>query len=88
MDLKNAHAVVNYNSSPTVVAAIEGVPIFVLDPERSQAKSVANTDLLEIETPKEFDREKWIQQMAQMHWTLSELKDGTAWRHLRQWAKK
>lgn len=87
-DLKNAHAVINYNSSPTVVAAIEGVPIFVLDPDRSQAAEVANTALDTIENPKEFDRELWVQKMAQMHWTLDELKDGSAWRHLRQWAKK
>lgn len=87
-DLKNAHAVINYNSSPTVVSAIEGVPVFVLDPERSQAAEIANTSLQDIENPKEFDREKWVHKMAQMHWTLDELKDGTAWRHLRQWAKK
>jgi hypothetical protein len=88
MDFETAHCVVNFNSSPAVAAAIEGVPIFVLDPARSQAAEVAHTDLKDIEQIKEFDREHWIQSMAQMHWTLDELKDGTAWRHLRQWAKK
>lgn len=87
-DFKVAHAVVNYNSSPAVAAAIEGIPVFVLDPERSQARDVANTDLSQIDNPQEFDRDTWIQSMAQMHWTLDELKDGTAWRHLRQWAIK
>jgi fructose-specific component phosphotransferase system IIB-like protein len=87
-DLNNAHAVINYNSSPAVAAAIEGVPVFVLDPERSQAAPVAHHGLAKLENPQEFDREKWVQQMAQMHWTLDELKDGTAWRHLRKWAKK
>lgn len=87
-DLKNAYAVINHNSSPGVVAAIEGKPLFLTDPERSQAGVVANTDLSRLETPLEFDRESWIQRMAQMHWTLDELKDGTAWRHLRQWAIK
>ena len=88
IDLKNAHAVVSYNSSPGVVSAIEGVPVFVLDPDRSQASDVANKSLQNIESPKEFDREMWIRKMAQMHRTLDELKDGSAWRHLRQWAKK
>ena len=87
-DLRTAHAVVNHNSSPGVVAAIEGVPIFLTDPARSQAGEVAHNTLESLETPQEFDREKWIQKMAQMHWTLDELKDGTAWRHLRKWAKK
>jgi len=87
-DFKNAHAVVNYNSSPAVAAAIEGVPVFVLDPQNSQATPVAHTNLADLENIKEFDRESWIHKMAQMHWTLDELKDGTAWRHLRQWAKK
>lgn len=87
-DLKSAYAVVNYNSSPAVVAAIEGVPTFVLDPQRSQAAEVSHHKLNDLEYIKEFDREKWIQKMAQMHWTLDELKDGTAWRHLRQWATK
>lgn len=87
-DFASAHAVVNYNSSPTVAAAIEGVPVFVLDPTRSQAAPVANTDLKNIERPQQFDREAWIQQMAQMHWSLDELKDGTAWKHLRNWAIK
>jgi hypothetical protein len=83
-----AHVVVNYNSSPAVAAAIEGVPVFVLDPERSQAKDIANTDISKIENPILYDRNVWIQKLAQMHWTSNELTDGTAWRHLRQWAKK
>jgi hypothetical protein len=87
-DLKTAHALVNHNSSPGVVAAIEGVPVFLTDPIRSQAKDVAHHSFEHIENIQEFDREKWVQKMAQMHWTLDELKDGTAWRHLRQWAKK
>ena len=87
-DFKNAHCVVNFNSSPAVAAAIEGVPTIVLDPKKSQAASVSHYKLSDIENLKEFDRELWIQKMAQMHWTLDELKDGTAWRHLRQWAKK
>jgi hypothetical protein len=87
-DFKNAHCVINYNSSPAVAAAIEGIPVIVLDPSRSQAAEVAHTKLAEIENLKEFDREPWIHKMAQMHWTLDELKDGTAWRHLRKWAKK
>ena len=87
-DFKQTYALVNYNSSPAVAAAIEGIPSFVLDPTRSQAADVSHHDLSQLENIKEFDREQWIRKMAQMHWTLDELKDGTAWKHLRKWAIK
>ena len=88
MDFRQCHAVVNHNSSPGVVAAIEGIPSFITDPARSQAADVAHHSLKDIENIKEFDRETWIHKMAQMHWSLDELKDGTAWTHLRKWAVK
>jgi len=44
-DLRYAHVAVSYNSSPGVVAAIEGVPVVVLDPSRSQAAPVATHHL-------------------------------------------
>lgn len=85
-DLRVAHVAISYNSSPGVVAAIEGVPVVVLDPERSQAAPVAMHHLNNLEHPTYPDRDLWIQQMAQMHWTINEIKDGTAWRHLRKYA--
>ena len=87
-DFATAYCVINFNSSPTVAAAIEGIPTFVLDPARSQAAEVSHTKLEHLENLQDFDREKWVHKMAQMHWTLDELKDGTAWRHLRKWAIK
>ena len=87
-DLQKAHCVINYNSSPSVAASIEGIPTIVLDPNRSQAAEVSHHSLSDIENLKEFDRENWIHKMAQMHWTLDELKNGTAWKHLRKWAIK
>lgn len=87
-DFVDAYCVVNFNSSPAVAAAIEGIPTIVLDPNRSQAADVSCHSLTDIENLQEFDREFWVQRMAQMHWTLDELKDGTAWKHLRKWAVK
>lgn len=87
-DFVQCHAIISYNSSPAVAAAIEGVPVFLLDPKRSQAKDVAHHHLKDLEYLQEFDRHTWSHSMAQMHWTLTELKDGTAWKHLRQWSKK
>jgi hypothetical protein len=87
-DFIGCHAVISYNSSPAIAAAMDGTPVFVLDPNRSQAAEVSHHSLTDLENLQEFDRLPWAQKMAQMHWTLDELKDGTAWRHLRQWAKK
>ena len=85
-DIKNAWALVNYNSSPAVAAVIEGVPAFVLDRTHSQAADVSHSSLSEIETPRQFDREPWIQKIAMSHWNHDELKSGACWSHMRKWA--
>lgn len=84
-DLNNAWAVVTYNSSPGVAAAIEGIPVFVTDPnpQISQAYPVANTNLADIENPKTFERFEWVNKIAMSHWRTEEIKDGSAWRHMR-----
>lgn len=83
-DLVNCWAVVNHNSSPAVAAAIEGYPVFVTDPERSQCGEIANRDLTLIESPELFDRQLWVQRLAMSHWNFDELKSGEAWRHMEQ----
>lgn len=83
-DLVNCWAVVNHNSSPAVAAAIEGYPVFVTDPERSQCGEIANRDLARIENPDLPDREAWIQRLAMSHWKFSELESGEAWQHMRR----
>lgn len=86
-DLKNCWAAVNYNSSPTVGAVIEGIPIFATDPDRSQCKEVCNTDLSQIENPKMFDRQSWVERLSMFHWNFSELKSGECWTHMRKFVK-
>jgi hypothetical protein len=86
-DFANCWAVVNHNSSPAVAAAIEGIPVFVTDADRSQARDVANRDLAKIENPNMPDRLPWVQRISQFHWSHQEIQDGTAWRHMRQWVK-
>lgn len=85
-DLHKAWAVVTYNSSPGVAAAIQGIPVFVTDPipEYSQAFPVANLDLARIETPDVWDRQIWVERLAMCHWNREELSSGAAWRHMRQ----
>jgi hypothetical protein len=83
-DLRNCWAAVNYNSSPVVGAAIEGVPIFVMDPIKSQCRDVANTDLAQIENPQMPNRQPWVERLAMSHWNFDELKSGECWHHMRQ----
>ena len=83
-DLKGCWAAVNYNSSPVVGAAIEGVPIFVMNPEKSQCAEIANTDLSQIENPLLLDRQKWVERLSMFHWNFDELKSGECWSHMRK----
>ena len=86
-DLKNCWAAVNYNSSPVVGAAIEGVPIFVTDTARSQCAEIANTDLSQIENPQLFDRQSWVERLSMFHWNFDELKGGECWSHMKKFIK-
>jgi len=85
-DFKNAWATVTYNSSPGVASAIEGIPVFVLDPNPaiSQAFPVANTDISKIENPEIFKRQDWLERLAMSHWKFSETSSGEAWEHIRK----
>jgi hypothetical protein len=82
-DLNNCWAAVNYNSSPVVGAAIQGVPIFVTDSVRSQCGEIANVDLSQIENPTLYDRQKWVERLSMFHWNFDELKSGECWTHMR-----
>jgi len=83
-DLNDCWAAINYNSSPVVGAAIEGVPIFVTDPIRSQCAEIANTDLTQIENPLLPDRQAWVERLSMFHWNFDELKSGECWQHMKK----
>jgi hypothetical protein len=86
-DFKNAWAVVTYNSSPGVAGAIEGIPVFVTDPNPkvSQAFEVANFALKDIETPDMPDRQQWIEKLAMSHFSFNDLKTGLAWNIIKEY---
>lgn len=83
-DLRDCWAVVNHNSSPTVGAAIEGYPVFVTDPARSQCQEIANTALSDIENPVLFERQNWVNRLAMFHWNFNEIANGECWNHMRK----
>jgi hypothetical protein len=82
-DLKNCWAAVNYNSSPAVGAAIEGIPIFVTDTAKSQCAEISN-NIENIENPTMVDRQGWIERISMFHWKFDELQDGTCWQHIKK----
>jgi len=84
-DLKRCWAVVNHNSSPAVGAAIEGYPVFVTDPIKSQCGEIASTDLATIENPYLPDRQKWVERLAMFHWNFEEIQNGECWHHMRNY---
>jgi hypothetical protein len=85
-DLRGAWASVLHNSSPAVASTIEGVPVFLTDPnpEFSQAAEVSNTNLKRLEDPKTFDRKAWIEKLSMCHWNFEELRSGEAWQFFRK----
>lgn len=84
-DLVNCWCAVGFNSTPNVVAAIEGVPVYVEDPVRSWAADVAFRDLSLIENPPLPDRQTWINKIANIHWSNQEVRAGDLWSAVRKY---
>ena len=77
--LQDCWCAVGYNSTPNVVAAIEGVPVYLQDPTHSWAQDVCFTDLSLIENPPRPDRADWVNQIANIHWSNEEVRSGQLW---------
>jgi hypothetical protein len=83
--LVNCWCTVGINSTPNVVAAIEGVPGYVEDTRRSWAADVAFTDLAQIENPALPDRTEWAHKIANIHWSNQEVISGQLWSAIKQY---
>jgi hypothetical protein len=80
-DLRGAWALVTHMSAAANEALLAGVPVFVTGP--CAATPLASGPLSAIEDPRYPDgREEWAAGLANSHWTMDELRDGTAWRRL------
>lgn len=86
-DFQKCWATVTYNSSPGVASAIEGIPVFVTDPNAkiSQAYDVCNTDLKNIENPIRPERQQWIEKISMCHFNFQDLRNGTAWKIIKEY---
>ena len=74
-NLHGAWAAVFFNSSASVAAVCEGIPIFA-DDSSCVAWTVANHDIRNLEEPQFFDRTQWIQDLASAHWSDNESRQG------------
>ena len=76
-DLKDAWAVVTFNSSVAIDAIYQGIPVFC-GPECS-AYPVGEQNLELIEKPKRTEREPWLWHLAYNQFTLKEMESGYAY---------
>ena len=83
--LVNCWCTVGINSTPNVVAAIEGIPGYVEDPSRSWAADVSFNDLALVETPPMPDRSEWIHKIANIHWSNDEVRSGALWTAIKKY---
>lgn len=83
--LKNCWCSVGYASTPNVVSAIEGVPVYVEQPQKSWAKDICFTDLSQIESPPTPDRKVWADKIANIHWSNAEVKSGLLWAAIKRY---
>jgi len=83
--LVNCWCTVGLNSTPNVVAAIEGIPGYISDPVHSWAADVAFNDISLIETPPMLDRSEWIHKIANIHWSNDEVKSGKLWTAIKRY---
>ena len=83
--LVNCWCCVGYASTPNVVSAIEGVPVYVEEPTKSWAKDICFNDLSQIENPPLPDRSQWINKIANIHWSNDEVKSGKLWSSIKNY---
>ena len=74
-NLQGAHSAVFFNSSASVAAVCEGIPVFV-DDASCVAWPVANQDIGKIETPDVFDATHWMWDLAAAHWSDADARAG------------
>ena len=84
-DLAKSMVTIVYNSSPAVASVIEGVPVIVEDPRSSQVAEVCHRKLADINNLEAFNRDQWIKNIAQCHWSFVDLQSGEAWNHMRKY---
>ena len=80
-DLQNAFCTVSYQSTVCIKSIMEGVPSFC--DNSSMGLPVSLTDMSQIKDPLYTpERERWIDTLLANQFTMSEIKNGTAWKYV------
>lgn len=80
--IKRAYVVVTLNSNSGVDSVLAGTPTITCD-RGSMAYDVSDHDLNLIYSPIIKTRSEWFNKLAYCQWSMEEMADGTAWKHLR-----
>lgn len=67
------HAVINFNTGPSITAAINGTPVIC---DHSSLAYPVSDKIENIENPKLFDRDDWLINLSHHEWTLEEIAAG------------
>lgn len=82
-DLANAHACVVWSSAAGIESILDGVPTVVMGQAAARLFSVPLQSLALDSIPHPAgSRLEWASVLADNQWTLDEMRQGTAWRHL------
>lgn len=79
-DLKNAHALITYDSNAVVEALVAGVPCFTFG--RTMGDPLCLHDLNQLEEPPlatQDERQQWANNLAYSQWTVEEMREGLPW---------
>ncbi len=80
-DLVGAWACITLSSGSAIDALIEGIPPICLS-SASLAYGICSRDISEIENPKQPERQQFLNDLCYSQWSINEMADGTAWRHI------
>lgn len=79
--LRDCHAVVTHHSNVAVDALVAGVPVFCW---HGVAAPLGSQDLTKIKTPQYPDnRAQWLNDVSYTQFSVPEMAQGVAWRHLK-----
>jgi len=81
-DLRNAWCSLTLNSNAAVDSIINGIPVVAID-KLCMTYEISSNHLLDIENPKTPNRQQFLNNLAYCQWSIDEIKQGLAWKHLR-----
>lgn len=74
------HAVVNVNSGPGILAALQHTPVVV---DESSLAHPVSISMEQIESPPYIDKDQWLTQVSHTEWLVSEIEQGLWLKRLR-----